>query len=112
MILRFPETTAASAVGTRIVEANGLDTVNYPRLVKRIAVVGSAAAGDAAVDLFLGATFIGRYYTTVAGAAPAILEARDWLPVNWVVDAAEPVVIKISDAGLTNVIVAHIETDP
>jgi hypothetical protein len=110
VILRYQETSAATGVGTRLTEQNGLDVVPYPRVIKRIAVVGSAAAGDAAVELSLGQTFIGRFYNTSTGNAP--IEAKDWLPVNWVAEAGEPVIIKIADASATNVAYIFIETQP
>jgi len=102
------ESAAGSAVGTDLL-ANAPPNIkrspNYRRVTK-IAVTGSAAAGDAAVDLFYGASFIGRFYNTTLGANIIPLEARDLIKVesDLVMEPNEDLLVVISDAGTTNIL--------
>lgn len=109
-LLVFEEAATATAVGIKLNEKNGLEIMPYFRLINRIAVTGSAAAGDAAIDLWLGNTFVGRYYNTSTGTAP--VEAKDYKPVGWGLLASEPIVVKIADASGTNILHIEIETAP
>jgi len=111
-MLLFAEASAATAVGTFLNESNQLGTVNYPRQIRRIAVLGSAAAGDCGIRLFLGQSDLGLYYNTSAGASVAPVEAKDWIPVNWVAEANEPIRVMIADASGTNVMKVFVETAP
>lgn len=109
-LLMFREASTATAVGTFLSERNGLATVNYPRQIKRIAVTGSAAAGDCAFKLFLGQTEVGEYFNTSTGLAP--VDAKDFQPIGWICDAGEPVRVMVTDASGTNVAQVVIETSP
>lgn len=105
------EAAAASAVGTNLMAGNRMQTNPRPRFVRRIGVVGSAAVGDASVDLFYGNTFIGTFFNTSAGANLIPLDAKDMVPVssNVGMEPNEPLNVLISDAGATNVLVVSLE---
>jgi hypothetical protein len=108
------ESAAASAVGTNIVGANDLGASEpQMRQVAKIAVLGSAVAGDARVDLFYGLTFIGTFVSTRAGAVPTLDNSTDWqdVDVSFALEAGEPLRIVVSDAGLTNVIVCFVKVE-
>lgn len=74
-------------------------------------VVGSAAVGDAAVDLFYGDTYIGTFYNTTAGANVIPVDSKDLLrvPSQYVLEPNEPLNVLISDQGATNVLVVTME---
>jgi len=102
------EAAAGSAIGTDLLNnapPNIKRSPNYRR-VEKLACVGSAAIGDAAVDLFYGGTFIGRFYNTTAGANIRPLEARDLVKVvsDLVMEPNEDLIVSIADAGGTNIL--------
>lgn len=102
MLLTNREASAGSAVGTNITSSARWYVDGRPRHIKRLALTGSAAAGDAAIDLFLGNLYVGTYYNTSTGTAP--VEAKDFVGVGYVVAPGEPISAIISDAGATNVL--------
>ena len=110
MILVYEEGSAATAAGTALSEKNALDITPYPRYIKKVAVTGSSAAGNAAVDLYLGQTFIGTFYNTSTGTAP--VEAKDYRMIGWTVDGGERVVVKIRTASTTNILHVEVVTEP
>lgn len=108
---RFVESAAASAVGTNIVGSNDLGAVEpVLRSVSQIAVIGSAAVGDARVDLFYGREFIGTFNNTRAGATPVVQDLSDWQDVDpgFLLESGEPLRVLIADTGVTNVIVVMV----
>ena len=109
-LLVFEEVSAATAAGTVLSEKAGLAVVNYARVLSRIAVTGSSAAGNAAVDLYIGQTFIGTFANTSTGVAP--VEAKDYKPVGWIANPSEPVIVKIKTASTSNILHVEIETSP
>lgn len=111
----WTESAAASAVGS--VLNNGQRGQNGPRSrrVNRIRVGGSAAAGDAKVDLFYGDTYIGRFTNTIAGAVAAIawdqLRDNQFPDPKWITSPGEFINVIIADAGATNVIVVQVDVE-
>ena len=107
------ESAAGSAVGTNLLSGNRLQNGVSYRRVRRIGVVGSAAVGDASVDLFYGSLYVGTFFNTSAGANLVPLEAKDMMPIAGE-DLAQPgenINVLISDAGATNVLVVTLEID-
>lgn len=107
-VVTVSETAAGSAVGTDLLTnapPNIKRSPNY-RKVDRIAVVGSTNPRDAAVDLFYGDAFVGRFYNTTGGANIVPLDARDLIKVvsDLVMEPNEDLTVVISDAGATNVL--------
>lgn len=111
--ITIKEATAASAVDTNLMAGHRLQISPRFRRVRRLGVVGSAAVGDAAVDLFYGDTFIGRFYNTSAGASLIPLDAKDMMPVvsRYALERNEPLNLLISDAGATNILVVTLEIE-
>lgn len=62
-------TAAASAtVGTDLLASQTWRTSSRPRILERIAVAGSAASGDAAVEIVVNQISIGYLYLSSTGA--------------------------------------------
>ena len=104
------EAAAESVVGTNIMQGNRGETKWYPRIIRWIAVIGSTAAGDAAVDLIIGDTFKGRYRLTATGSS--IQRNRDQQDCNVLVPPFIPIRIEIADVGATNVIYVFMDIVP
>ena len=64
------EAAAASVVGTNIMQGNRGETKWYPRIIRWIAVIGSTAAGDAAVDLIIGIGSVAINSSLIVTATP------------------------------------------
>lgn len=109
---RFVESAAATAVGTIMNNGQRGQSSGRNRRVDRIRVGGSATAGDAGIDLFYGDTYIGRFFTSVAGAAPAWDQQRDnqFPDQNWAAAAGENINCIIADASGTNALLVEIDT--
>lgn len=110
-LVTVKESTAGSAVGTNLMAGHRQQIVPRYRRVTRLGVVGSAAAGDAAVDLFYGDTYIGTFYNTTSGANVIPVDSKDMMsvPSQYVLEPNEPLNLLISDAGSTNVLVVTME---
>lgn len=110
-VITVKEAAAASAVGTNLMAGHRMQIVPRYRRVSRIGVTGSAAAGDASVDLFYGDTYIGTFYNTTLGANILPLDGRDMMnvPSTWALSPNEPLNILISDAGATNILYVTLE---
>ncbi len=100
-------------MGTNLLSGNRVQIAPVYRRVKRIGLVGSAAVGDASVDLFYGSTYIGTFFNTSAGANLIPLDAKDLISVESeeVCLPGEPLNVLISDAGGTNVLVTTLEIE-
>lgn len=108
------EASAASAVGTDLMNSGaGLRfraTSTYRKIV-RIGVVGSSAVGNAAVDVYYGATLVAGALQNTSSGAVTPLEAKDILPLHsdyWA-EPGEPIIIAINTASATNVLVVYLE---
>lgn len=106
-VLESASIATTAAVGSNAFAGVFGQTDPKTRLIKRAAVVGSAAVGDTALDLFLGVTYIGTYRNTSAANAP--LEAKDWIPVMMVAEPNEPINARLTTAPTTNVARIFIE---
>lgn len=106
------ESAAGNAVGTNLMSGNRVQSAPIFRKVSKIGVVGSAAIGDASVDLFYGSTYVGTFFNTTAGAVLP-LEARDIVEVggDLLLEPSEPLNILISDAGATTTLRVTLEIE-
>ncbi len=77
------------------------------RLIKRVALVGSAVVGDSSLDFYIGLTYAGTYRNTTVANAP--VEAKDWIPVMIVAEPLEPLNLKLVTAPTTNVMRFFVE---
>jgi len=109
--ITIKEAAAASAVGTNLMAGHRLQTAPRPRFVRRIGVTGSAAAGDAAVDMFYGNVYIGTFYNTTLGANIIPLDAKDMVQVssNVGMEPNEPLHILIAKVSTTNILAVTLE---
>lgn len=107
------EDSAASAVGTNLMSGNRIQLAAAFRRVKRIGVVGSAAVGDASVDLFYGSEYMGTFFNTQAGANLIPTNDNDMLALQdeTLNEPGEPLNLLISDAGATNVLAVTLEIE-
>lgn len=71
---------------------------SVPRVIRGLAVTGSAAAGDSGVDLLVGTTRIARKYNTTTGF-PTMDHMQ---PLEAVVPAGEKIAGPVFDAPATN----------
>lgn len=95
---------ASATVGTNMMAGHRLQIAPKLRRVSRIGVTGSAAAGDSAVDLFYGDTYIGTFYNTTLGANIIPLDSKDMMNVTstYVLDRNEPLNLLVSTQPTTN----------
>ena len=95
---------ASCPVGTNLMAGHRLQIVPQIRRVSRIGVTGSAAAGDSAIDLFYGDTFLGTFYNTTLGANIIPLDSKDMMNVTsrYALDRNEPLNLLVSVAPTTN----------
>lgn len=98
----FNESAAGTAVGTDIAAGVRGQVDPARRWLSAIAVLGSAAAGDAAVDIYVGDTYIGRVRNTTAGASPAPDSSKDIQPVGVGLNPNEQLHLIVADASGTN----------
>lgn len=80
----------------------------YPRLLKGVALKGSAAAGDTAVAIKRGTTEVGRVYNSGTGFP----NRDDLKAVNVPVPPNAPLKLEVVDAPATNPINALLEFAP
>jgi len=106
------EGSAGSAVGTDLFSSSRQRTAGYNRVITAIGLVGSANPSDAAVDLFIGSRFAGRFFNTTGGANKVPTANADMKPIRVPVPAGEPIALLIADAGATNVLAATVDIYP
>lgn len=105
---RAVESSAGSGVGTDLMDGHRERTRGHNRILTKVAVTGSAAAGDAELEVSSGNFYAGRLQNIRTGTVLA--DEVDWQTMNVPVPAGEPILAKVSDAGATNVLVFHFET--
>jgi hypothetical protein len=107
---RATEGSAASAVNTDLMADHREERREFPRVLKAVALTGSAAAGDAEVEIYIGDAYVGRITNQRTGSE--ILDLADWQPIGRRVLPNQKIMARISDAGATNVLVFHFVTLP
>lgn len=109
MIITCVESAAARPAGTDLMAGNRNQFSPRYRQVNRLAVTGSAAAGDGELELSYGDTFIGLFRNTSTGLAP--VENKDFVPVpsDMVCEPQEPLRVVIAVAFNTNVTQVKLE---
>lgn len=113
-LITIKESAAATAVGTDLIATLAAQWSQSPNLrrVTRAALVGSAAAGDAQVQIWYGQTLIASLYNSTAGAVVPV-EAKDYIniPSRMVCERGEALRAVISDASATNALILVLETE-
>jgi len=113
----FTQLTAAATavVGFDIMAGNNAarhKTASRPRLITAIGVAGSAAAGDAAVDLYVGTVNCGTFYNTTGGAAKIPTSNADMKSLRIPVPPGAPISLVVSDAAATEILAVSLEYAP
>ena len=108
-VLQSASIATTAAVGSNAMAGEFGQSSPRIRVIKRVALVGSAAAGDAVLDFFIGTTYAGTYRNTATGNAP--LEARDWISVGMGAEPNEPLNLRLITAPTTNAMRFFIEYD-
>jgi len=90
---------ANAPVGTDLIAGQTWRISNRPRVVRRVALTGSAAAGDTEVELFVGNLRVGVFYSSALGAPQNL---RDTFMVAHLVPAGSPLVANVATAPATN----------
>lgn len=106
----FNESAAATAVGTDLIAGKQGQITPYNRWITGLALLGSAAVGDAAVELFVGSHRVGVFRNTSITVAPDL--SKDFQAVNVGALAGEPLYAKIVDASATTALRLIIFTNP
>jgi hypothetical protein len=96
------ESAAAQPIGTNIMQGHRAEQRTLPRLLRWIAVVGSAAAGDCSIDIWTGDKYHGTYFNTATGTS--YQRNRDQQDVNLLIMPGTPLRLEISDVSLTNAV--------
>jgi hypothetical protein len=103
---KISEAAAAQASGTNLVTGTGgnseLASSNRARFIRKIAVVGSSAAGTGSVIVTYGATKVGEYFVTSTGTVA--VEGKDYLtlPPLMFCPAGTQLIVKTGTVGATN----------
>jgi len=109
--VRIAEAAAASPIGTDLLKGDIESIRNYPRKLSGVGLTGSAAAGDAAVDVWIGDTKVASNLPN-ARTGGVIQVQTDVLGVNKIVPANERLQIKIATPSGTNPLYTHLFLSP
>ena len=103
----MPNIEFSVAAATAIVDYNLMDanpsTVRakrapYPRIIRGLALKGSAAAGDTIADVYIDSIFSGRFFNSGTGFP----NMDDLKPVGQRVPAGAEISLPVTDASATN----------
>lgn len=99
---------ATAVVGYDLLQNDINNTAQYPRVITRAGLAGSAAALDTVVDLYVGTQVVATLHNVATGAVLSDAHFRD---VHKMVGAGEQVRAKVTDAPATNPINIVVEFD-
>ena len=97
--IEINEASAGTALNTDLASGKRGAIEPVPRVLDGMAVLGSAAVGDAAVDLYLGDTYVGTYRNTSTTIAPDL--QKDVQPVGYIIAPNEAIRLLVTDASVT-----------
>jgi len=109
--IRVAESSAGSAVGTNLMTGEEDEIKPFPRFLQGVALTGSAAAGDAAVDIYIGDTVVAKNVPN-ARTGGVVVAQDDIVPVNRPIPPGSKLRVLVSDSGSTNVLYAHLFISP
>lgn len=89
----------AWTVGTNIMSGHRCQQSSYYRNLAKAAIVGSAAVGDSAIEMYHGNTFIGNLVNSSGAASLVPLEAKDlkFMPTKLWAKPGEPFNVIVTD---------------
>ena len=106
MLTQVSVAAATAVVGFDLLRENTQRVAGYQRMIKRVALKGSAAALDTEIQLMVGQTEVARLFNSGTGAP----NRDDLFEVGIRVPANAPVYAKVVDAPATNPINLALET--
>lgn len=106
MLYTVQRAAADAAVGTDIIANETWRIASEGRVLRRIGLTGSTAAGDTKVELFAGNLRVGEFFNSDTGAPQAL---RDMFDVNVLIPGGMPLVANVADAPATNPIFLMVE---
>ena len=104
------KTAAEAVVGADLFQGEKFATATYGRKLASIAVVGSAAIADFAVELWAGEARKGLFLNSSAGAA-IVPKKEDQKFPGALVPANSQLMCKVTDAAATNPVVIEVKFD-
>lgn len=90
------ESYVSEAVGVNLADGKKWSKVNYPRKIVRMALVGGAAANDAAVDVFYGDQYVATLRNFYTGSVDK--EKMLWHNSQIYCPKGTPITVKVIDA--------------
>lgn len=99
---------ATAVLGYDLLQSNINNQATYPRMLIRAGLAGSAAALDAAIDLYVGRNVVATLYNVATGAVLSDAHFRD---VHAMVPTGEQVRAIVTDAPGTNPLNIVVEFD-
>lgn len=99
---------ADATVGTDLIQGQTWRISNDMRVLRRLALTGSAAIGDTKLELFVGNLRVGQFYNSAMGAPQNL---RDSFNIGVVVPSGTVLVANVADAPATNPIYLMMELE-
>jgi hypothetical protein len=107
MIGQVSVAAATAALDYDLFQNTNWNTASKPRVVRALAVTGSAAINDAAFDFFIGQHLVGRFFNTRAGVIAPLQEDVVALGALAVPVGAKLAAI-VADAPATNPLIVRV----
>jgi hypothetical protein len=101
---------ATAIVGYDLMTGHRENRREFPREIVAVALTGSAAAGDAEAELYIGDVYIGRITNQRTGSE--VLDLADWQPIGRQILPVQRLMARVTDAPATNPLVFHFITRP
>lgn len=103
MLTQLESAAGNIKAGGNLISGHRLQAQPVRRIIKKIALVGSAVLRDAYVDVFIGSTYLGTFYPTTIGVVTP-LEARDFIDTDktLVVERNELINVIVGSVSVTN----------
>ena len=81
MFIKSYEAAATLTLGTDALRNERLNVTSQPRVLRAVAVVGSAAINDAEIALYIESFFVGNFRNTSTGVV-SVDTSKDLIPVG------------------------------
>lgn len=81
MFIHAFRTVAQAAIGDDLLRDERLNVTSKPRALRAIAFVGGNAINEASCQIYIEDYFVGRFYSTRAGAV-GVISNEDTIPVG------------------------------
>ena len=102
LIMNLHEAAATLTLGVDMARNDRRRVSSQLRVLTSVAVVGSAAVDDAAVDVFIEDFYVGRFFNTHAGIIQVDTQADVVAVGPHAIPSGSSVVVQVADAPATN----------